>query len=174
MKNHLIVLYVMLIAVIAFTIYNYQADRTAYVNPAELYEAFGMRKELESKLMVNQQQKKNMLDSLMTNMQSLQVQLSQEKHPANEQIKLFELMQRDYMLKQEQFQRENEEMTNKYVAEIYGHINEYVAEYGRTKGYKYIYGANGQGSLMYAEEGDNITSEVIIYINERYNGSAKK
>lgn len=41
------------------------------------------------------------------------------------------------------------------------------------KGYRYIFGAEGSGVLMYADERNNITKEVIEYINARYKGNAK-
>jgi hypothetical protein len=37
-----------------------------------------------------------------------------------------------------------------------------------------IFGANGQGSLMYADEQTDITTPLLEYINDRYDGKEKK
>jgi len=47
-------------------------------------------------------------------------------------------------------------------------VNDYVAEYGKHKGYKYILGANGSGNVIYAEESCDITDDVIEGLNKQY------
>jgi outer membrane protein len=44
-------------------------------------------------------------------------------------------------------------------------INDFIKEYGKKHGYKYIIGATGQGNLLYANEGNNITDKIIIGLN---------
>jgi len=51
---------------------------------------------------------------------------------------------------------------------IWKRLNPYIAEYGKEKGYAYIYGANGTGNVLYADEGEDITDELIEYVNKRY------
>ncbi|HUH74218.1 MAG TPA: hypothetical protein VLZ75_07405 [Chitinophagales bacterium] len=49
-------------------------------------------------------------------------------------------------------------------------LNQYIIEFGDEKKYRYIFGANGTGTMMYGAERKDITSDVLEYVNEKYNG----
>jgi outer membrane protein len=173
MKLHLTILYLLCAGAIMCSLVHPFSPRIAYVDPGELYDSFHMRKQLESRLAATEQARKNTLDSLMSELKVIQDDISHQKKRNEEDVRTLSLLQKSYMMKQEQFKREVESMSDKYNSEVYAQINEYVKDYGSNKGYKYILGANGQGSLMYAVEGDNITKDMIQYINERYDGKGK-
>ena len=79
-------------------------------------------------------------------------------------------MQREYTYKETEFQKENQRASNEYYTKIMSRINQYVEEFGKEKRYAIIFGANGQGNIMYAEDSKDITKEVLEYVNSRYNG----
>jgi outer membrane protein len=66
------------------------------------------------------------------------------------------------------------EYNNEYITaeetKIWTQLNQYITEYGKTKDYEYILGANGSGSLMYADSTLNITEEVTAFANKKYSG----
>lgn len=45
-------------------------------------------------------------------------------------------------------------------------INAEVEKFGKEKGYKYILGATGSGNIMYADDSEDVTQEVLKWINE--------
>ena len=47
-------------------------------------------------------------------------------------------------------------------------INDYIKDYGKKHGYKYIIGATGQGNLLYANEDNNLTDIIIEGLNKEY------
>jgi outer membrane protein len=53
-------------------------------------------------------------------------------------------------------------------------INDYIKEYGKSKGYTFILGANGSGNIAYADESRDITKEIIEGLNKQYNAEHKK
>lgn len=63
-----------------------------------------------------------------------------------------------------------ENLSAQYTAESWKLINQYVSDFGKKEGIVFIYGATGDGTLMYADQAYDITEEVIQYINERYEG----
>jgi outer membrane protein len=67
-------------------------------------------------------------------------------------------------------EEDNQVQTKKYDEEIITQLNQYVQDYGKEMGYAYIYGNNGEGSLMYADDARVITREMIEYVNNRYKG----
>ena len=66
-----------------------------------------------------------------------------------------------------------EVMAKQYTDQIWEQLNQYIKDFGTQHKYKFIFGSRGDGNLMYAEEQDNITSEVLTYVNERYQGKGK-
>lgn len=60
------------------------------------------------------------------------------------------------------------EIEKGYNAKIWNQISDYTLEYGKTNDYDFIIGANGQGSIMYAKEANNISEKVLEFINEKY------
>lgn len=51
---------------------------------------------------------------------------------------------------------------------IWDRLNPVIAQYGREKKIKILLGANGAGSLLYADTGRDITGDLINYINRKY------
>ena len=47
-------------------------------------------------------------------------------------------------------------------------INNFIKEYGKQMGFKYILGANGSGNIVYAEDALNITNDILEGLNVRY------
>ncbi len=83
--------------------------------------------------------------------------------------------------KQGQINQYREAMGKKYRDEegkmtqsVLNLVNDYVKEFGKRKGYKYILGANGSGSLVYTKEKYDITEELLKGLNEEYGKLNKK
>lgn len=49
-----------------------------------------------------------------------------------------------------------------------------IKEYGKDKGYDYIYGTGDVASVLYAKDSYDITKEIIKVVNEKYKSSDKK
>lgn len=49
-----------------------------------------------------------------------------------------------------------------------------IKEYGKDKGYDYIYGTGDVASVLYAKDSYDITKEIIKLVNEKYNSADKK
>jgi len=73
-----------------------------------------------------------------------------------------------YSAKYSELASTEEQLTNRFTADIWKQINNGVAAFGKEKNYTYIFGAAGDGSLMYADHATDITDEVIKFLNERY------
>ncbi|MBA4133082.1 MAG: hypothetical protein C0525_00020 [Flavobacterium sp.] len=49
-----------------------------------------------------------------------------------------------------------------------------IKEYGKDKGYDYIYGTGDIASVLYAKDSYDITKEIIKLVNEKYKSADKK
>jgi outer membrane protein len=67
---------------------------------------------------------------------------------------------------QKQIQEENQKMTQTIVNDI----NDFIKEYGKQHGYPIIFGAGGNGNIMYAEDKTDLTAKVLEGLNKQFNG----
>ena len=65
---------------------------------------------------------------------------------------------------QEKATQEDQQMTQTVVAEV----NKYLREYGDEQNYKVILVANETGTIAYAQEGMDVTSEVLERLNSKF------
>lgn len=146
----------------------YSRPKLAYVNTYMIYNDFKLKKELEEKLKKTQLTRKVLLDSMRVKIQMvmLNVQSGHEKLTDEQIAKLREA----YFLKERQYQEDNDNQAQTYTDQVWKQLNEYIAQFGKEKGYDYIIGANGQGNLMYARENNDISKQLIEYVNAKYEG----
>lgn len=146
-----------------------EENKTAYFLSAEVYNGFDYKKELEIDLQTTQNEAKRILDSLELD---LEMHLNHLKaiQPNETDIARFEQKQGYYLEIRNELELGYSEKSQNYYNKIWDRINEYVKEYGDQQGFAYIFGANGDGSIMYAEEAHDITPEIIEMINKKYAG----
>jgi outer membrane protein len=164
MKRHIIVLYILIAGLAGFVLFKEQTrPRHVYVDNTKLFAGFSMKKELEKKYQSVESERKRILDSLIQVIGAAQA--SSAASP-----ELLDRLKTEYMYKKNTFEQSNSETMAQYNGQIWNQLNDYVKQYGKEKNYQYIFGANGQGSLMYAADAENITDELIVYVNQKYSG----
>lgn len=145
-------------------------EEMVWIELGKTFEAFEMKKELEQKYNKTEQARKVIIDSLQFELQVLTRQIKAEKGKDKEKLALYEVKREHYYRQKEAFENENAVLQQQYNAQILTQLNQYLKDYGEKKGYGYILGADGNGNLMYATDKNNITEDVILFINEKYNG----
>lgn len=123
--------------------------RNAYVMNQRIFAEFKGKIELEEKLNALRGLHKKQLDSLAAGI----IQPGQDA--------LYQEHLRTLALKEQ-------ELSERYTADIWKRINQYIVAYGKKEGYDFIFGASGDGSIMYAGEANDVTDDVVSYINKQY------
>lgn len=54
--------------------------------------------------------------------------------------------------------------------QIWNQLNQYLLDYGKLNNYRFIFGAQGNGNMVYAKENLNVTEEVVDFVNFKYKG----
>lgn len=160
-----------LVALIGFEI-NKQLQNNAWIDVKRVYNEFEFKKELEKKLKLTEEGKKKLLDSLELDL-NLMIRQFQNVKITDTDNKKFEIKRQEYLLKKEHYEQENTELQKNYNEQILAQINQYVNDYCKGEDYDFVFGADGNGSLMYASEKKDITSEIIEFINKKYKGVIK-
>jgi outer membrane protein len=160
---------------IAVCVYLYVSkEKTAYINMKEVFNNFEYKKEAEKKYNKAFLAKKSLLDSLRLDLEFLMAHKPGPKENVAELEEKIGILQKQYAFKQNQYEEENNVAVDKYNEEIWGQLNQYIGNYGKEKGYDYIFGTNGEGNLMYAKENKDITKTVLEYVNAKYQGNETK
>lgn len=164
MKISVVILYILVIASLSITLFSLlnKKSRTAFVETAYVFNEFKLKKEMEAKFIEIEKTRKSILDSLF------------EKIKQAETLKLnsdqLDILKRDFLYKKQKFEEESQTTKNSYDSQIWNQLNQYVKEYGEENGFEIIFGANGQGNIMHADESLNISKEIIEYANRKYSG----
>ncbi|TRX58727.1 OmpH family outer membrane protein [Fulvivirga sp. M361] len=143
---------------LAFVLYIYATitpAKSAYFLNQAVFEASTARQELELRLGHMKTDHQKHLDSLTTLMQT---------------VEDGSMLVEDYREAVKEYTLQQQKLTETYTAELWRQINQYVNDYGEEHDYDYIFGATGDGSLMYANLSRDITDQIITYINKRYEG----
>jgi outer membrane protein len=87
-----------------------------------------------------------------------------------------ELVQKQQMLQQRQQQKSQmlRQESDQAIDSLIAEVKEYVSDYGKERGYAYIFGSNESANIMYAKEGLDITEDVLEVINGQEKESASK
>ena len=145
-------LVILLGVVLAF--HFFRAPTYAFVVNQKVFAEFKGREELNSKFEYLQQRHKEVLDSMYMELQRGNNEVSME---------IFQERSRKFL-------EDEQQVSERYTQQIWKQINEYLHDYGKEYGYDMILGADGTGSLMYANEAIDITDHLIEYVNRKYQG----
>ncbi|HEY4798223.1 MAG TPA: OmpH family outer membrane protein, partial [Bacteroidia bacterium] len=113
---------------------------------------------------------KHLLDSVAFELQMEDKALQSSAHPDKNNVLDFMRKKDEYTDRLKKFQKDNDEITHNYNQQILSQMNQYVQDYGKENGFTYIFGNDNNGSLMYAQDAQNVTKEVIKYLNQHYAG----
>ena len=135
-------------------------DRTKVERKAFDEKANTLRANVDS-LMVNWQHELQSYEKERGGMSKKELQLKQE---------LLQNKQQQINNYQQAIQKQIQEEDQKMTQTVINDINDYVKEYGENNGYRIIFGAGGNGNIMYAEDGAGLTGEILIGLNKQFNG----
>lgn len=153
--------------------------KTAYVDTAKLMEEYTEAKDLEAKYKAKSEAEAKKFEVEEANFKA-EVANFQKNAQANGQAwaqqKDAELSQRQQRLQyaaQSVSQKLQIESATEMDSLIKG-VKTYIKNYGKEKGYDYIYGTGDAATVLYAKDQYDITKDVIKLLNEKYAKSAKK
>jgi len=173
-KKLLTISIVLFLIAIAISIFTFKSiPNSTYVDVTSVYNNFEFKKDLEKKLNHLSNIRTNKLDSIELDLNIMFRSLNSEGNPTDDQMQLFNTKKQNFLNLKRQYEEEYANLAKEYDDQIYAQINQYILDYGESTSYEYIFGATGSGNLMYAKDSENITEEVLKYINNRYKGNVK-
>lgn len=164
-----------LIASLASIYYFRSSNEQVYVDVNKLLDGYTRTRVEREAFKKKTQVLKSNVDSLVTDWQ---IDLkTYEKERSSMTKKEIELKQELLGNKQQQLnnyqqaiQKQIQEEDQKLTQTVVNDINDYVKEYGKSHGYPIIFGAGGNGNIMYAEDASDLTGIVLKGLNAQYEG----
>jgi outer membrane protein len=138
--------------------------KVAYIDNNKIFIEFGLTKEIDAELKKIEVGKQHVLDSLLEVIKKIDAGVIK----INE--KEYDFLRKQYAVKSNKFSQEISTMKQASIEKIWKQINQYISDFSKENDYFMVFGANGQGTLMYANESIDITKEVSEYINGKFNG----
>lgn len=79
-----------------------------------------------------------------------------------------EIAQEEYEKYNQQASAQMEQRKGDVSQKVLMKINEFIQQYGKENHYKLILGTTSEGSILYGEEGDDLTESIVAKLNETY------
>lgn len=176
MKKNIVLASTFLIALSALVMgfVNRKNEKFVYVDMGKVYSEFRLAKELNASLEQVLKTRRHITDSLFADLQMRTQNVKTQKNKSMDDIQQLAKTEEEYYYKQQQFEKDNQAVSAEYNSKILNQLNQYIADYGKEHHYSFLFGATGQGNIMYADQSQNITQQVIDYVNNRYDDKIKK
>lgn len=161
------------ISIILVILFFTREEKLAYIdNPklaAKYLGALDARKELEKKTEVWQAN----VDTLVKEFESTLKKYEQDRITMGEkerklQEQLLGEKQKQLSQYRDAMGEKVKEENTKLSASVIAKLNDYIKRYGKEKKYRFIFGANDSGNIVYADEMTDITDEIIEGVNKEY------
>ncbi len=139
------------------------AKKVVYVDNVTLFEGFFMTKEMKR---VGEKQfnaRKLQLDSLYAKLQSSAISEADKK-----------VLMPQFIQGKQELEQFNQNFASTEVSKIWSRIHDYTDEFSKQHNYKLIIGSDNKQSVLYANDDINITSELLSFINKKYEGEGIK
>lgn len=141
-------------------------NKRAYINTAVLFQEFDYQKELSSEFEKQKSEKELLLSKQFEAIKSYELAATGDLS-SDDQYKYMVL---NYQQNEKIIQEEIQQMSSEFSQNVWNKLNSYINLYGESNDYDIIFGANGSGNILYAQEHGDITQELIVYCNNKYSG----
>ncbi len=158
---------VFILSFLSFKIYT---PKTATIDIKAVFNEFAYKKELEVELNKVKLAKQNVIDSLRIQLENINRSASAKQVVDENLVEYYKIKREEYFTKIEEFEVTNAELAASYDEKILTQMRQYIKDYGEENKYEYIYGDDGNGYISYASVNNDITKDVIKYINNRFGG----
>lgn len=142
------------------------AETIVYVDLQKVYKDFKMKGEMEKEAEMLIKNRQLMLDSIVTELQSIEADVIKSKN--KELRNSFEKEKENYFQKKQYFENSNQQIIEQYNAKLWEEIQRLSVDYAKAEGYDIILGKGAAQSFVYGSEKLDCTNEFTEYINQQY------
>lgn len=142
--------------------YYFSKSKIAYIDTVYVYDNFKGKIDMEKDF----DKKKASLRAPLDSIETIVKQNRLLNKTGSEVVRI----ERTYQFLYNDVNEKEAALRDSYMEQIWKQLNQYLKEYGEKRGYDYILGDNGNGSLYYAKSRHNISEEILKFVNQKYEG----
>lgn len=151
--------------------------KTAYVDTSKLMDEYTEAKDIEEKYKSKGEEMGKQLEAEVARFrtEAAAFQKNAETYgPQWAQQKGAELQRKEQELSyaQQAILRQLQEESGKEMDSLVKDVKKFIKDYGKEKGYNYIYGTGDAATVLYAKEEYDITNDVIKLLNDKYKSTS--
>ncbi len=151
--------------------------KTAYVDTSKLLDEYTEAKDIEEKYKSKGEEMGKQLEAEVARFRSEAAAFqknAQTYGPQWAQQKGAELQRKEQELSyaQQAILRQLQEESGKEMDSLVKDVKKFIKDYGKEKGYNYIYGTGDAATVLYAKDEYDITNDVIKLLNDKYKSSS--
>lgn len=164
-KNWITIIIAISIVVLSSIFWNISKKRSqkiVYVELEKVYENFTLSKYYNTNVEKYQNACQLVLDSLELEIKML---IQYNSDPI-----LIRKSKDKYFKKRNEFEQNYQLQTNQYSEKVMKQLNQYLEDYGDENQFDYIMIKQLKSQILYANKENDVTNEVITYINKKYQG----
>jgi len=168
MKKQFVTIIALVIALVAlgFSLFGgLKGKKMAYFDYNQVYDECELKKSLEKDLVRVVSARKSELDSMQLELSLMSGKIQQGNSNQTE-LDDFETLKNRFLLTQNKYEQENMRLKEEYSNQIRLEINDKAKEFSELHGLSYLFSAQGNGSLMYASESDDLTDGFTEFLNK--------
>ena len=152
--------------------------KTAYIDTSELMKEYTEAKDLEAKYKAQSEEKGRQLEAEINRFKQDAANFQSQAQANGQewaQKRGAELQKREQQLgyAQQALAQELQQSSGKEMDSLVSGVKKFIKDYGKEKGYDYIYGTGDAASVLYAKEKYDITKDIIKALNDKYKSGEK-
>lgn len=156
-----------------------ESFKTAYVDTSELIKDYQEAMDVENKYKAKATGMEKKLDGEVAKFKA-DAAAFQKNAQANGQEwaqkngQALQMREQQLQGSQQQMMQQLQEQSGAEMDKIVKEVKQFIKNYGKEKGYSYIYGTGSPATVLYAEDKYDITKEITELLNAKYKSRAKK
>lgn len=168
LRNEAIISGLILMAILLFLMFLLKGvKKEGYIDMVKLNDQFELKIRLQTALDKEINTGHSIVDNLKLEVQRI---YNDSSIVGNERFVTLKQLQTDIETKIDEYARKEQELTEQYNTQIWAQLNEYLKMYGIEKDIDILFGAAGQGTILYGKKEYDLTEECIAFVNKKYRG----
>lgn len=152
--------------------------KTAYIDTSELMKEYTEAKDLEAKYKAQSEEKGRQLEAEINRFKQDAANFQSQAQANGQewaQKRGAELQKREQQLgyAQQALAQQLQQSSGKEMDSLVSGVKKFIKDYGKEKGYDYIYGTGDAASVLYAKEKYDITKDITKALNDKYKSEEK-
>jgi outer membrane protein len=174
MNKSILILVVASILLSSLALYkSMRQTKVAYIRSSELIYAYEGMKESQRVFQSKKATDQSNLDTLRLELEQAFNTYSKEVVTLNdkdkkERLNLLQMQEQNYLRYAESIKEKEKKEEQSMTEGVLNQVNSFVEQFSKDHGYDVVLGTTNSGSLLYANEGMDITKEVLEALNTNY------